>query len=66
MKLKYVLLFAVWSISCYGNNTSFNPGEMWFDDDGNKINAHGGQVIKVDDLYYWIGEYRDTGRKNTG
>jgi hypothetical protein len=41
-----------------GPYDSFRPGELWFDTDGNLINAHGGGVLFHDGLYYWYGEYR--------
>jgi len=34
------------------------PGEVWPDNNGNHIQAHGGGIIKVDKTYYWYGEYR--------
>ncbi|WP_262385943.1 glycoside hydrolase family 43 protein [Hymenobacter sp. BT491] len=39
-------------------NTSFKPGELWYDTDGNLINAHGGGVLLVGRTYYWYGEKR--------
>ncbi len=33
-------------------------GNQWVDTDDNPIHAHSGGVIKVDDTYYWFGEYR--------
>ncbi|WP_375436970.1 glycoside hydrolase family 43 protein [uncultured Hymenobacter sp.] len=38
--------------------TSFKPGELWYDTDGNLINAHGGGLLLVGDAYYWYGEKR--------
>ena len=34
------------------------PGEIWPDDRGEHINAHGGGIIKVADSWFWFGEYR--------
>ena len=31
------------------------PGAVWYDTDGNKIDAHGGGVVKRGDTFYWIG-----------
>lgn len=36
--------------------TQFESGELWLDDKGSKISAHGGQIIKSGDTYYWYGE----------
>lgn len=43
--------------------SSFHPGKSWYDTDGNKIQAHGGGILKVDDTYYWYGEHK--GSKTT-
>jgi hypothetical protein len=38
--------------------SSFHPGKSWYDTDGNKIQAHGGGILKVGDTYYWYGEHK--------
>lgn len=35
-----------------------HPGDPWTDNRGNQVQAHGGGIIKIGDLYYWFGEYR--------
>ncbi|MBD8467453.1 family 43 glycosylhydrolase [Plantibacter sp. CFBP 8798] len=45
---------------------SFRPGQAWVDDQGNPIQAHGGQVVPSTDadgqpIYYWYGEDRWNG-----
>ena len=37
---------------------SIKPGELWPDDRGQHIQAHGGGIIKLGDTYYWFGEDR--------
>jgi hypothetical protein len=37
------------------------PGEVWPDDRGQHIQAHGGGIINVDGVYYWFGEERAQG-----
>ncbi|GEO11828.1 family 43 glycosylhydrolase [Segetibacter aerophilus] len=37
------------------------PGEVWPDNNGNHIQAHGGGIIKVGKTYYWYGEERRKG-----
>ncbi|HTJ13659.1 MAG TPA: TIM-barrel domain-containing protein [Dinghuibacter sp.] len=37
------------------------PGKSWPDADGNHIQAHGGGILKVGDVYYWYGEQRSRG-----
>ena len=33
-------------------------GELWPDDRGEHINAHGGGILKHGDTYYWFGEHK--------
>ncbi len=37
------------------------PSEIWPDRDGNHIQAHGGGIIKLGNVYYWYGEQRGKG-----
>ena len=41
--------------------SSFLPGEMWLDDQGVHINAHGGGVLFHEGCYYWFGEHKIAG-----
>lgn len=34
------------------------PGIIWYDTDGNPINAHGGGIMYHEGTYYWYGEYK--------
>lgn len=38
--------------------STIKPGAIWPDDRGEHINAHGGGITKVEDTWYWFGEYR--------
>jgi len=40
---------------------SFRPGELWPDNNGVYINAHGGGVLFHDGVYYWFGEHKIEG-----
>ena len=40
----------------------FTPGEIWPDDKGVHINAHGGGVLFHEGRYYWFGEHKISGR----
>ncbi len=40
-------------------NRSFKPGQIWLDNDGNLIQAHGGGIFYEDGVYYWFGENKD-------
>ena len=37
---------------------TIRPGELWLDDRGEHVEAHGGGITKVGDTYYWFGEDR--------
>jgi hypothetical protein len=34
------------------------PGGVWLDDRGKQIQAHGGGILKLGNIYYWFGEDR--------
>jgi len=40
---------------------TIKPGEVWPDNRGHHVQAHGGGIIKVDDTYFWYGEERAQG-----
>jgi hypothetical protein len=40
---------------------TIRPGEIWPDDRGQHIEAHGGGIIKMGDTYFWFGEDRTRG-----
>jgi len=39
----------------------FEPGNLWFDNNGVHINAHGGGMILYNTRYYWFGEHKIEG-----
>ena len=39
----------------------FRPGELWPDDQGQHINAHGGGILHHEGVYYWFGEHKVAG-----
>lgn len=41
----------------------FRPGQVWVDDRGVAINAHGGGVLFYGRQYYWFGEHKVEGEK---
>lgn len=50
--------------SCAENkNQAFTPGEVWPDNTGTHINAHGGGILTVGDTYYWFGEHKTEGEE---
>jgi beta-xylosidase len=42
--------------------SSFHPGEIWPDNKGAHINAHGGGFIFNEGKYYWFGEHKVEGK----
>lgn len=36
------------------------PGAVWTDTSGNKIDAHGGQILQEGTTFYWVGEKADS------
>ena len=52
-------LLAASEMAMYAESkSSFTPGAIWRDDQGNHINAHGGGILYHDGTYYWYGEHR--------
>lgn len=64
MKIIRQRLFWVWCclmsvmISSAQHLTAIHPGEIWPDEHGEHINAHGGGVLLYNGRYYWYGENR--------
>ena len=52
------LLFVEHCIPQSSGYTSFTPGKIWKDLDGNHINSHGGGIYYEDGVYYWYGEHK--------
>jgi hypothetical protein len=40
---------------------SFHPGDVWMDNTGTPINAHGGGIFFEQGTYYWFGEHKIEG-----
>ena len=43
------------------NTPPFRPGEIWTDNNGAHINAHGGGILYDKGTYYWYGEHKVEG-----
>lgn len=54
------LLYLLFCSSTFlvAQNRVFKPGEIWGDDRGVHINAHGGGVLTANGKYYWFGEHK--------
>ncbi len=66
------LLFTLcfWSFNSSSQSSEFKPGQIWPDNNGVHINAHGGGILIFDNTYYWFGEHKTEGeggnRTNVG
>ncbi len=49
------------SVAADAGLDKFRPGELWPDDKGVPINAHGGGILLHDGVYYWFGEHKIEG-----
>jgi len=57
-----VCLLGIIVFSCNeGKLKSFKPGEIWQDNNGVHINAHGGGLLLCNGVYYWYGEHKTEG-----
>ena len=64
MIFRYIIIL-MFFISSQALSKDFILGEVWFDNSGNKINAHGGGVIYYEGKYYFVGEFREKGSSLT-
>jgi hypothetical protein len=54
-------LLALAALAVWAAPQTIRPGEIWLDNRGQHIQAHGGGIIKIGDTYYWFGEDRTQG-----
>jgi hypothetical protein len=58
-----VILFILSGVPFCDAADAFHPGQLWLDNNGVHINAHGGGVLFHDGIYYWFGEHKVAGEK---
>jgi beta-xylosidase len=46
-------------------NSTFQPGRIWYDKDGNPINAHAGGFLFHEGKYYWFGQIMIPGKRGS-
>ncbi len=65
MKAKLIFFAAIiFSFTSFSKeNKTIKPGEIWPDNKGVHINAHGGGILFYDGKYYWFGEHKVEGKK---
>ena len=64
MRSIFLFLLVILTFSCHNQknrHSSMKPGELWLDNDGVHINAHGGGILTYGDRYYWYGEHKIDG-----
>ncbi len=54
-----VSVFIYYPIRCEESVNVFRPGQLWPDNRGVHINAHGGGILYRNGVYYWFGEHKD-------
>src|SRR3954471_14318426 len=57
-RLLRLLVMLLYARSASAAEGTIKPGDIWPDDRGQHVQAHGGGIIKLADTYYWFGEYR--------
>lgn len=48
--------------ACNKELKNIKPGEIWPDNNGVHINAHGGGILIYNKTYYWFGEHKTAGK----
>ena len=56
--IAFAILFAAVQSVRSADLPVIQPGEVWPDDRGQHVQAHGGGILKLGDVYYWFGEDR--------
>lgn len=64
-KIIWLILLLCTSRFLRAQNDTIKPGAIWLDTHGEHIQAHGGGIIKVKDIYLWYGEQRARGLDTT-
>jgi unsaturated chondroitin disaccharide hydrolase len=59
--LTYADYYFVEAMQRYKAVNDFRPGQIWADNNGVHINAHGGGILFDKGLYYWFGEHKVAG-----
>lgn len=53
------------TLNAVAGTPTIHPGELWPDDRGKHIQAHGGGVIMLGDTFYWFGEDHSPGNDSS-
>lgn len=63
VKFNLPIVLVLLLLSFKQDSNSFRPGEIWPDNNGVHINAHGGGILFYEGKYYWFGEHKVEGRR---
>jgi hypothetical protein len=58
MLLRVTVMLGLLGVSAFATPQTMKPGELWPDDRGKHIQAHGGGILKMGTNFYWFGEDR--------
>lgn len=61
-----IIIFLSFFSACVSKpdvDAMFKPGEIWADNNGVHINAHGGGILFDNGKYYWFGEHKTEGEE---
>jgi hypothetical protein len=59
--LRAAALLSAIAVPAIAQSNLIRPGEIWPDDRGRHIQAHGGGILRLRDTWYWFGEERAQG-----
>lgn len=59
----FSLVLLIFGTTSKNQAQTIKPGEIWPDNNGVHINAHGGGVLFHEGTYYWFGEHKIEGKK---
>ena len=58
LRMNILIVLSFLPIVMFAQIQQFTPGELWPDNKGVHINAHGGGILYFQGKYYWYGEYK--------
>lgn len=62
MRVTIYLLAVLFLFSCKQESKTIKSGEIWLDNSGIHVNAHGGGMLFHKGKYYWFGEHKIEGK----
>jgi hypothetical protein len=66
--IKHFIVVFILSIPLFCSsqqNSTFQPGKIWYDTDGHPINAHAGGILYHNNMYYWFGQIMIPGKRGS-